>query len=72
MSKDTRNYYERELDKIDFRGTHPAKMLIGSEGKTTKSLDINKESADALVKKLLDVFLHVAQPPRRRCEGVDR
>ena len=63
MNKDTRNYYERELDEVDFTGAHPAKMLIGSEGKTTKTLDINKESAAALVKKLLDVFLHVAQPP---------
>ena len=52
MSKDTRNYYERELDLIDFNGEHPAKILIGSEGKTTRTLDINKESAVALIHKL--------------------
>ena len=56
MSMDTRNYYERELDLIDFTGKHPAKMLIGSEGKTTKALDINRESAAALVSKLCSVF----------------
>ena len=56
MSNDTRNYYERELDLIDFAGPHPAKMLIGSEGKTTKTLDINRESAAALVSKLCAVF----------------
>lgn len=52
MSKDTRNYYERELEQIDFNGAHPAKILIGSEGKTTHTLDINKESAVALIHKL--------------------
>ena len=56
MSKDTRNYYERELDLIDFNEEHPAKILIGSEGRTTKTLDINRESAAALVSKLCSVF----------------
>ena len=53
---DTRNYYERELDLIDFNGPHPAKMLIGSDGKSTRTLDINRESAVALVSKLCSVF----------------
>jgi hypothetical protein len=57
MSNDTRNYYERELDKIDFNGEHPAKILIGSEGKTTRALDINKESAVALIHRLTDFLL---------------
>lgn len=57
MSNDTRNYYERELDQIDFNGEHPAKILIGSEGKTTRTLDINKESAVALIHKLTDFLL---------------
>lgn len=52
MSNDTRNYYERELEQIDFKGEHPAKILVGSEGKTTRALDINKESAVALIHKL--------------------
>ena len=56
MSNDTRNYYERELDLIDFNGPHPAKMLIGSVGKSTRTLDINRESAAALVSKLCSVF----------------
>ena len=56
MSMDTRNYYERELDRIDFTGEYPAKMLIGSEGRTTKTLDVNRESAAALVSKLCSVF----------------
>ena len=56
MSNDTRNYYERELDLIDFTGEHPAKILIGSEGKSTRTLDINRESAAALVAKLCSVF----------------
>ena len=56
MSTDTRNYYERELDLINFTGEHPAKMLIGSVGKSTRTLDINRESAAALVSKLCSVF----------------
>ena len=54
---DTRNYYERELDLIDFSGPHPAKMLILSEGKTTRALDINRESAVALIHRLTDFLL---------------
>lgn len=53
---DTRNYYERELDLIDFAGTHPAKILIGCEGKVTRTLDVNRESAAAIVSKLCSVF----------------
>ena len=56
MSNDTRNYYERELDQIDFTGEHPAKILIGSEGKVTRTLDVNRESAAAIVSKLCSVF----------------
>lgn len=58
MSNDTRNYYERELDQIDFNGPHPAKVLIGSEGKTTRTLDINKESAAALIHRLTAFLLN--------------
>ena len=54
---DTRNYYERELDLIDFNGPHPAKMLIGSDGKSTRTLDINRESAVALIHRLMDFLL---------------
>ena len=57
MSKDTRNYYERELDLIDLSGPHPAKIIIGSEGKTTRALDINRESAVALIHRLTDFLL---------------
>jgi hypothetical protein len=53
MGKDTRNYYERELEQINCNGEHPARIiLIGSEGRTTRTLDINKESAVALIHKL--------------------
>ena len=58
MSNDTRNYYECELDLIDFSGPHPAKMLIGSDGKTTRALDINRESAVALIHRLTDFLLN--------------
>ena len=57
MDKDTRNYYERELDLIDLSGPHPAKIIIGSEGKTTRALDINRESAVALIHRLTDFLL---------------
>ena len=57
MSNNTRNYYERELDLIDFSGPHPAKIIIGSEGKTTRALDINRESAAALIHRLTDFLL---------------
>ena len=64
MSNDTRNYYERELDLIDFNGPHPAKMLIGSEGKTTRALDINRESAVALIHRLMDFLLKPDPEPK--------
>ena len=64
MSNDTRNYYERELDRIDFNGPHPAKILIGSEGKTTRALDINRESAIALIHRLTDFLLTPAPEPK--------
>jgi hypothetical protein len=64
MSNDTRNYYERELDLIDFEGAHPAKILIGSEGKTTRTLDINKESAVALIHKLTEFLATPAPEPK--------
>jgi len=67
MSKDTRNYYERELEQIDFNGAHPAKILIGSEGKTTHTLDINKESAVALI-HTLTAFL-IAPEPKEEPSG---
>ena len=63
MSKDTRNYYERELEQINFNGEHPAKILIGSEGKTTRTLDINKESAVALIHKLTAFLIDDPPPP---------
>ena len=58
MSNDTRDYYERELDLIDFNGRHPAKILIGNIGKTTKTLDINRESAVALIHRLTEFLLN--------------
>ena len=64
MSNDTRNYYERELDRIDFNGPHPAKILIGSEGKTTRALDINRESAVALIHRLTNFLLTPAPEPK--------
>ena len=70
MSKDTRNYYERELDLIDFNGKHPAKILIGSEGKTTKTLDINRESAVALIHRLTE-FLLTPDPKEESAAPLD-
>ena len=58
MSNDTRDYYERELDLIDFNGPHPAKILIGSDGKTTRTLDVNREFAVALIHRLTEFLLH--------------
>ena len=63
MDKDTRNYYERELDRIDFSGPHPAKILIGSEGKTTRTLDVTRECAVALIHRLTAFLL--VEPPMR-------
>ena len=63
MSNDTRNYYERELDLIDFNGPHPAKMLIWSEGKTTRTLDINRESAIALINRMMEFLLNPEGEP---------
>jgi len=63
MNTDTRNYYERELDKIDFTGEHSASVLFGSEGKTTKALAVNAESAAAIIAKLVQVFMLPAARP---------
>lgn len=53
---DTHNYYERELDLIDFTGEHSAHVIFGSEGKVTKALAVNRESAAAIVSKLCALF----------------
>jgi len=71
MGKDTRNYYERELDLIGFTGKHPAKILIGSEGKTTRTLDINRESAVALIHRLTE-FLLTPEPKEEITAPVER
>ena len=69
MDKDTRNYYECELDLIDFSGPHPAKMLIWSDGETTRPLDINRESAVALIHRLTDFLLTPAPAPEAKEES---
>lgn len=51
-----KNYYEKELDLIDFRGVHSAHVLFGSNGATTKSMAVNHESARAIINKLVEVF----------------
>jgi len=63
MSTDTRNHYERELDTIDFTGEHSASVLFGSDGKATKALAVNAESAAAIIAKLVQVFLFPAVRP---------
>lgn len=50
------NYYEIELNKINFTGEHAASALFGCEGKVTKALAIVPESATAIIRKLLETF----------------
>ena len=52
----TKNYYENQLDLIDFRGVHSAHVLFGSDGATTKAMAVNHESARAIINKLVEVF----------------
>lgn len=54
---DTRNYYERELDEINFAGPHLAHVIFGSDGVTTKALAVNHESARAIIAKLTAIFM---------------
>jgi hypothetical protein len=66
MSTDTRSYYEKQLDSIDFTPTaegYPAHAIFGSAGKTTKALAITAESAAAIVAKLCAVFMFPAERP---------
>jgi len=66
MNTSTMNYYERELSTIDFTGDHSAHVIFGSEGKVTKALAVNHESARAIIAKLIEVFctgLPVPLPP---------
>ena len=72
MSNDTRNYYERELDLIDFNGKRPAKILVGSEGKTTRTLDINKESAAALIHRLTAFLLNPEPKEESTARSISR
>ena len=51
-----KNYYEKELDLIDFRGEHSAHVLFGSDGAITKAMAVNHESARAIINKLVEVF----------------
>lgn len=52
----SKNYYEKQLDLIDFRGVHSAHVLFGSDGATTKAMAVNHESARAIINKLVEVF----------------
>ena len=62
MSKE-QNYYERELDKIDFTGEHSAHVLFGSDGVSTKALAVNAECAAAIIAKLFELFVFPAAAP---------
>lgn len=67
MNTNTRNYYERELDRIGFaptaKGYCPASVLFGSDGKTTKALAVNAECAAAIIAKLVELFVFPAAAP---------
>lgn len=56
MNAETRNYYQKELDKIKFNGAHSAHVIFGSDGVATKALAVNHESARAIIGKLIEVF----------------
>ena len=57
------NYYERELDKVDFTGEYSAHVLFGSSGVSTKALAVNAESAAAIIAKLVKLFVFPAAAP---------
>lgn len=50
------NYYEEQLNKIDFKGEYPATVKFSSEKDSAKWLSINKESAEAIINKLKKEF----------------
>lgn len=51
------NYYQSELSKIDTKSEYAPQIVISdAEGNKTKSLNLNKESKDELIKWLNENF----------------
>ena len=53
---DKLNYYQSEVNKINFHLEYPAKVLFVDENNKTKFLSLNKESAKVIIDKLKTEF----------------
>lgn len=50
------NYYENELSKINFHCLYCPKVKMSDENGETKWMNINRESATSIIKKLRKEF----------------
>jgi hypothetical protein len=50
------NYYNNELNKIDYHTEYRPTIKIRGTNSETKWMDLNVQSADVLVKKLIKEF----------------
>ena len=53
---DGQNYYEGELNKIDFQSEYKPVIKIKGTDTETKWMDLNEQSARVLVMKLIEEF----------------
>jgi len=54
--KSSRRYYESQLCGIDYHSQYPPTIKIRGEKGETKWMDLNKISAEMIVKKLIEQF----------------
>jgi adenine specific DNA methylase Mod len=56
MKTDKQNYYESEVNKINFHLEYPAQIKLSDNNGNTKWLSLNEESAKIIIDKLKKEF----------------
>lgn len=56
MKTDKSNYYEYQINRINFKGEYPAKVKLFGGGDESHYLNLNSESAQILINKLKSEF----------------
>lgn len=57
ITNESASYYKTQLNKINLDSEYAPKIKISGDGSETNHIDINKESAQALVDWLTENFL---------------
>ena len=51
-----KNYYQGEVNKINFHDEFPTRIKIEGDKEKTKWMDLNEQSARVIVEKLIEQF----------------